>query len=86
MWVRAIEPDASINSMMFGFTSAAVVEASGVAAISVWPPWLIEASVIASTAATPRAPRRRRAEKGWTIFMGVLVISAAIAVTEPELG
>jgi hypothetical protein len=53
-----------------------VVEASGVAEMSVGAPGLIEASVIASTAAAPRAPRRRGAEKGWAIFMGVLVISA----------
>ena len=40
------------------------------------PPWLIEASVSASTAATPRTPRRRGAKKGSTFFMAVLVISA----------
>src|ERR1700750_2935808 len=86
MWVRAIEPDASISSMMFGFTSAAVVVTIGVDAMSVGPAWPIEPSDIASMAPTPRTPKRRAAKGCSAFFMMYLVFGQQSPLLNQNLG
>src|SRR6476659_1947216 len=82
MCVRPIDPDASISSITFGFTSAAAVVTIGVLEMSVGPPSEAVATVIATTAAKAWAAGRRDANPKWACFMVSLFRRAAPLLQE----
>jgi hypothetical protein len=86
MCVRPIEPDASISSMMFGFTRAAVVVTIGVLAMSVCAACAAPMIDIARTTATRRAPRLRSVDKSSTCFMMGSRLGDASALTASAPG
>src|SRR5450631_2250258 len=69
MCVRAIEPDASISSMMLGFTAADVDEAIGLFEMSVGAACDDDAIASATTTAARDKTRLCDAMDGWTCFM-----------------
>ena len=69
MCVRAIEPDASISSMMLGLTAADVDEAIGLFEMSVGAACDAVAIANATTTAVRDRVRQCEAMGGWACFM-----------------
>src|SRR5678815_1371921 len=70
MWLKLIESDVSISSMMFGFTWAELVLVMGVLEMSVWA--ACSGETANARAATPQ-PRNRPTALGVRVVMCVFI-------------